>query len=143
MAYCTVNDLLKFVDEKTLIELSDLENSGSIDASVVGEAIETADAQIDGYIANRVTAVPLNPVPVLISKISCKMALHELYSNRTMSFVPETISGWYKECLRILEAIRNGKMQLLVPAAVAGDSEYRINKTSGDQIFPKKELDKF
>lgn len=142
MAYCTVNDLLKFVDEKTLIELSDLENSGSIDASVVDEAIETADAQIDGYIANRVTAVPLNPVPVLISKVSCKMALHDLYSNR-MSFMPETVSGWYKECLRVLEAIRNGKMQLLVPAAAAGNSEYRINKTSGDQIFPKKELDKF
>jgi phage gp36-like protein len=142
MPYCTVTDMLKLVDEATLTQLSDLSNTGTIDYVVVDEAIETADAQIDGFIANKVDTVPLVTVPVLISKISCKMALHELYTNKMMSCVPESVADWYKDCLRVLESIRSGKMHLIIPAA-GSKSEYRVNKTAAEQIFPKKELDKF
>lgn len=154
MAYCNKDDLLKLTTEEVLIQLSDLSApdetgepdeaavAAAIDA-VIAEAIETADAQIDGYIANRVDDVPLTTIPVLITKISAKMALHELYSNRMTNMMPPTVSDWYKECLRMLEAIRSGKMQLVLPAGAEGPGEYRINKTDADQIFPKKELDKY
>lgn len=143
MPYCTTNDLLKLVSEDVLIQLSDLEDSGAIDAAVIAEAIETSDAQIDGYIANRVSDVPLVNVPVLISKISAKMTIHELYSNRMMTIAPDNIDAWYKECLRQLEAIRSGKMVLDFGSEAQSKSEYRVNKDSDSQIFAKAELDKY
>jgi phage gp36-like protein len=143
MPYCNTNDLLKLVTEDVLIQLSDLENTGAIDADVIAEAIETSDAQIDGYIANKVADVPLIQVPALITKISAKMTLHELYSNRTMTFAPDNIASWYKECLRMLEAIRSGKLQIDFGTAQSGVSEYRINKDADSAIFPKDVLDKY
>ena len=78
MSYCVKEDLLKLVSAEELAQLSDLENSGAVDENVVNASIETADALIDSYIAGRVRIVPLETVPVIIKKISAKLALCEL-----------------------------------------------------------------
>lgn len=143
MPYCTLFDLKKLIDEPTLTQLSDLENSGSLDESVIDEAIKTADAQIDSYIANKVQEVPLTTVPTLINKISAKMTIHELYTNRMTGFPPESVNDWYKDCLRQLEAIRSGKMQLNIELSSRSEGEYRVNKTPDSMIFSQETLDKY
>lgn len=57
MAYCTQADILKQISEEELIDLTDDTHAGSVNADVVTEAIEKADAMIPRG-AWRWTAIP-------------------------------------------------------------------------------------
>lgn len=110
MAYCTSDDIKKAIPEATIIQLTDDANTGAIVQDKVDEAIATADGEIDGYCATRFT-VPFNPVPGIISKFSIDIAIYNLYSRITET-VPETRSDRYKNAIRVLEKIAEGKIKL-------------------------------
>lgn len=113
--YTTVPAVLKLLPEYAVLELADDNSAGDIaDADVVSvleEAIEQADREIDAY-AGTVRAVPLDPVPALIENISAKLAVHNLWLRRPGVEEPE---NWQREtarCLRLLEQIATGKIAL-------------------------------
>ena len=82
MAYCTQADVQDAAGgSERLKEISDLENSGSIDSAVVTKAIAVADELIDSY-AQRRHAVPFSPVPVRIRELSVNEAVYWLKKRR-------------------------------------------------------------
>lgn len=80
MAYSTQDQVQRAVGGPAkLLELSDLTNgmTPAIDAVVVADAIFEADAVIDSYIGHR-SAVPLSPVPPIVSALSASWAARVL-----------------------------------------------------------------
>jgi len=109
MSYCTQDDILTQLDEAILIQLTDDENTGSVEADFVTRAIADADAEIDSYVGARHT-VPLDPVPELLRKFSTDISIYNLYARR--SGPPEHILDRYKAVIRLLELIARGTASL-------------------------------
>ncbi len=108
----------------------------------VSEAIETADAEIDGYCAVKYT-VPLSPVPTVVSKLSVELAIYYLYSRRT---IPEKIEKRYDKAVARLKDIARGLLTLGVdpePVASATADSAATNRTAGDRVFTHDSLKGF
>lgn len=110
MPYCTIEDLLKQLDEAALIELTDDAGSGEVGEEVAAAAIADADAEIDAH-AGLAHAVPLDPVPPLIRRLSVDLALHNLYARRG-GVVPESRERRHERALALLSRIAEGKIAL-------------------------------
>jgi len=113
--YCTLDDLKKTVPEEVLVQLTDDEGLGAIKQERVDEAIAQADGEIDTYIGGRYS-VPLAVVPAVIRRCSCDTAIYIIYK-RTVEELPPTRKDAYRDALRILEQVRDGRMDLGITGA--------------------------
>ncbi len=143
MAYSTLADLKKAIPEANLIAITDDENLAVVNEGRVTQAIEDADALIDTYLRGKHT-VPLSTVPVPIRRASVDLATYYLYSRR-MEFEPtESMQNKYKEHVRFLEAVRDGKNLLNdIESAANTGGIYKTNKTSSSQVFDTDLLDTY
>ena len=110
MSYCTQDDILERISETELIQLTDDENTGAVDADRVTRAIADADQEIDSYVGVR-HIVPLDPVPALVRKLSTEMVVYNLYGRRTAG-PPDHIKDRYTAAIRLLELIAKGQASL-------------------------------
>ena len=153
MAYCTLTDIKAQLPEEIIIQLTDDENlePAAIDASHtdhaaittrIDEAIEAADAEIDGYCATRY-AVPFADVPGVVNKLSVELAVYYLHCRRD---VPESVERRYEKAVARLKDIANGKFTLGVDPAptgsVAADAS-ETNKPVNDRVFTRESLKGF
>lgn len=135
MAYSTIDDLKKLLPEESIIQLTDEEETGSVNTTRVSEAIAQADAEIDSYCA-RLYTIPFSPVPDLVRKFSVDMAIYHLFSRR-IEEMPEIRKERYQNAIKQLENIAKGMMSLgeqPEPAQPSGGS-VMINKSKDDRIF--------
>jgi phage gp36-like protein len=153
MAYCTLDDITKALEEATVIQLTDDEtlkppaiDPGNPDHSAIiariGEAIARADAEIDGYCAVKYS-VPLSPVPAVVNKLSVELAVYYLYSRRS---IPEKIEKRYDKAVARLKDIARGLLSLGVtpePAPSAAADSAEANKTVSDRVFTRRSLKGF
>lgn len=139
MAYSSITDIIKAIPESNLIQLTDDANSGTVDNSIVDAAIAEADATINGFLQERYP-VPLLPVPELIKSISVDLAVFKLYTRRFEMETPEGIRDRYKNAIKLLEMIQNGKV---VIGSGGLNHIYRTNKKEQDKIFGKDLLDDY
>jgi phage gp36-like protein len=109
VAYCTIDDILERIDASRLVQLTDDEGSGSVNAERVAQAIADADEEIDGYAGARY-AVPLDPAPGVVRKLSADIAIYNLYGRRDK--VPEARAERYGRAVQTLEKIAAGKFSL-------------------------------
>lgn len=80
--YCTLEMVqLAAGGSDVLRQISDLENTGSIDVDAVAKAIDEADSVIDSYIGQRVST-PLDFVGRAIQNVSTGWAVRALRRNR-------------------------------------------------------------
>lgn len=104
---------------------------GAVDAAVLTRALETADGEIDSYLAARYT-LPLATVPAILRDCAADIARYRLHSRG----VPERVEQAYKERLAWLRDVAKGVASLgidtdsLTPAS-AGLPEM----TSGGRVF--------
>jgi len=106
--YCTIDDLKKAIPESMLIRLSDDESEGDISKGTVQEAIDSAGAEIDGYIGDRL-ALPLDePYPAVLVKFCADIAVYNVYS-RLREEMPDTRKERYDNAIRFLERFADGK----------------------------------
>jgi phage gp36-like protein len=153
MAYSTLEDIRASPPEGIIIQLTDDEdlNPAVIDESDadhadmvtrINEAIEAADAEINGYCATRYT-VPFVTVPGVVNKLSVELAIYYLYCRRS---VPESIERRYEKAVSRLKDIANGKFTLGVDPAptgsVAADAA-ETNKRANDRVFTRDALKGF
>lgn len=133
--YSSLADILKFVPERSLAQLTDDEAGAAVNEAVVNEAIVAADEVIDAHLRGRYT-IPFEETPPILKRISADIAVFHLYGRRE-SDIPKTIETKYKDAVRMLEAIRDGKLTI-------GDAEgektpepgtYRTNKTRKQKVF--------
>lgn len=133
MAYCTQNDLLERVTEDDLVQLTDDQDQGVVDVSVVARAIADADAEIDGYCGTRYD-VPFSPVPVMIRKLSVDIAIHNLFARRRR--VSEVVKQAYDVSVKFLEKVSKGLISLGGDAPGAdSDSGPEATTAKSDRIF--------
>lgn len=139
--YSTQADITKAISEDILIQLTDDDNLGTINADNLTQAIQTADSEIDGYCAVKYT-VPFITIPAVVKALSVEIAVYYLYKRRT---VPEKIEKAYDKAVARLKDISSGRMSLGVdppPAASTMDSP-ESNRNESDRIFTRDSMKGF
>ena len=117
--YCTQADIEARFGVAELIQLTDRNRTGTVDAVAIARAIDDAEAEIDGYLAGRY-ALPFTTVPPVLTRLSCDIALYHLFSARRGGGVIDDVRNRYKDVVRVLENISTGKITLGTPPAPAG-----------------------
>ncbi|MDX2469078.1 MAG: DUF1320 domain-containing protein [SAR324 cluster bacterium] len=110
--YSAMGDLLHLVSEGELIQLTDDDGFGVVDPLLVDAALERADQKIDSYLGSLTDQLPLDPVPAIITQVSAKLGLFELYLRRQAE-LPESWVIERKSLLQYLSDLSSGKTKLL------------------------------
>jgi phage gp36-like protein len=140
--YCALADIENAISLQIIIELTDDDNLGQIDSTVLDAAIEWADAEIDSYLQAKYE-VPLSTVPVLVKHISVDLTAFRLYSRRLNVEMPEAIKTRYDLAFEKLEKLQSGEQALDPANDTASTGGYRTNKTAEDREFGPETLDKY
>ncbi len=140
MAYSTLDNIKKLLPETAIIQLTDDENTGSVNTPRVNEAIAQADAEIESYCGGKYN-LPFSPVPDIIRKCSVDIAIYNLYS-RKVETIPETRAERYKNAIRQLGDIAKGIITVgaLESNVVSNDSGILATTTNDDRVFTKTNL---
>ena len=145
MSYTTDADLLRLIAERTLIQLSaDDPQAGAPDWAVVAEARAYADAQVDARLRQRYP-LPLASVPRELTDWSLALARHWLYSRRPEGQdLPPAVVDAYRDALKALDAVRDGKMSLASAAPGGGETPAsegaRLQVVAPDRLFTADKL---
>ncbi|GAB6173283.1 MAG: DUF1320 domain-containing protein [Desulfitobacteriaceae bacterium] len=136
--YCSLDDLLGQIPKEKLIELSNDDTYVTTDTGEptynmtnIDSAINNASSEIDGYASTRYT-VPFVNIPPVIKKLAVDIAVYNLFSRKWTSDEEDNIVRRYKNAIRLLERIAEGKVVL-----GAGESTilYKApNKAFGDRF---------
>ena len=87
----------------------------------IDDAVLDADATIDGYLAKRGYALPLDPVHPLVAAWCRAIARYMLHKNRTTLESKDPIARGYTDAQRLLQQTADGKFSLGAQDAVAID----------------------
>jgi phage gp36-like protein len=144
MAYCTQNDLETALTLTLLVQLTDDEATGAVNATRVAAAIAAADAEIDGALQGRYR-VPLSPVPPFVKKLSIDLAHFRLYARRAGTFeMPPFVRDLWKAALEALKAIREGELDLGIDPPPAASSGASAAKAEGpERVFTDETLEDY
>jgi phage gp36-like protein len=137
MAYSQLADIQERIPEDILLQLTDDDDTVSVDEAKVNAAITRADSEIDAWCSGRY-AVPFATVPPIIAELSADLATYYLYSRR-QEIIPEARSERYRANQALLKAISAGQVQL-PGAASAKTGSTRIEVTSNDRLFNRGSL---
>ena len=139
MTYATQQDLVDRFGELELIQLSDRESTGSIDATVVGKALADADELVDSYIAARV-ALPLSTVPPRLARVAGDVARYYLHADAPT----EQVRAAYKDAVAWLKDIAAGKATLGDDGvAAAAPADATVEFLGDDRLFTRTGLRDF
>lgn len=130
MSYATLQDLNDQFDEREVIALTDRDGDGVPDASVVAKALLRASNDIDSYIAARFS-LPLSVVPDKLTDLCCDIARYKLCGSGVTE--TEEVRNRYKDALKALELIRDGKLDIgltVAGAAPAPHSSVQVSAPS-------------
>jgi phage gp36-like protein len=118
-----------------LIDLCDLDGNapGVVNAAVLAQAIADTDGWIDSFVAKQ-RAVPLNPVPVAIARLSAQETVYRLRSNKPRAPIGDVEQRRHEENLDWLKRVARGeytlgvdpqpvKSALVSPAVVTVDDD--------------------
>lgn len=139
MAYSTITDLARWIEEDELIQLCTLEADKTVaDAEVTGpvnEAIASADGEIDSYLLGRWPGLRgLSSVPDELNRMSAILALYYLYLRKRS--VPEDWRNSYKDVTGKLKLASEGKLSLGIDTsgtqASEGENQYRSDALDTD-----------
>jgi phage gp36-like protein len=137
MAYSTQSEILDQMDEDVLIQLTDDDDAGVVDADVVTQKIADADALIDGYCGARY-AVPFTTVPALVLKFSVDIAIYNLYGRRKGA--PEDRRNRFKEAVDFLKGVSAGNNSLGENDPAAGETLFELSSNNPDRIFTRDKM---
>lgn len=143
MPYCSTEDLKKLADEKAILRLCDDAGTASgLDdeavASVIAEAIEQVESEIDGYLAGRYKT-PLDPAPRMVSGLAARMTMFYL-SMRRPGGKDERWEKLHSGAVDILKQIAKGVVRI---GAVELEAR-EVEKESGSLVVsaPEKMFDR-
>jgi len=144
MSYSTLADIQKKIINDEIIELTDDDDTGSVDQVKIDSAIEEADEKIDSYVG-KVKLVPLSPVPGIIKNISVTLAIWYLHERRGVS--NDVREKAFNSALKALQMIAEGKVTLGDDEATAAPETTEGGPASStkeeDRLFTKDTLSGF
>lgn len=112
--YLAREELLAFMPKQTAIELTSDDPYNMPDApdtAKLDEALRSAQELIDGYLRGRYT-LPLAETPTIVRDLARVIARYRLYERRPEGDLPEPVTDTYKNAVKTLEQIRNGRITL-------------------------------
>lgn len=107
MPYATQQHMVDRYGEHEIIELTDRDDTGSINVTVLSQALTDAGDEIDAYVGVRYP-LPLSPVPAVLTRIACDIARFRLYDDNT----PEEVEDRYKANIDFLKSVAAGKVTI-------------------------------
>lgn len=108
----------------------------------IDAAVQDAQALIDGYLAKRGYALPLAPVHRLVTSWARAIARYVLHKNRLVGDGKDPVERAYRDALRLLELVAQGKFSLGADDAVANDGlDVRLN--FAPPVFGRAQLKAF
>ncbi len=141
--YCTQADIIAArIDERTLLQLTDDQNSGSIDGTVTDSIIAEVSELIDGYLRGHYT-LPLNPVPKLLTGIALDLCTERLYARRVALDTPDHVTRARKNALEMLRQIQLGNLRLGAAATEVESSHDSAVVSAPASIFTPEALEEF
>ena len=141
MGYSTDADLYERMDQSLVIQLTDDDNTGSVDQTVLDDKRETCHELVNSYLRGRYP-VPMAPAPAILADIEADLLVKKLYQRRPNMDIPEPVQDSYDEAMAQLKDISRGIIELEdVPSQ--GAESIKTNKTSSDRIFPGSRLDQY
>ena len=141
MSYATADDIRKWLDEDELIQLTDDDDTGSVDAAVVQNALDYATAAVDGYVGTRYS-LPLSVVPPILVYYCADLAICALYDRRDTGR-PEHWQARCRNADRFLGMVAAGKISLGTADPAGTGAADKVDVAGPNQIFPHSELDKY
>jgi phage gp36-like protein len=125
MAYATVQDMIGRFGETEMLRLSSVDGElpDTVTAAPVEQAIADSDAVIDSYLRKR-HAVPLSPVPQVITRASCILARYDLSVGGDRD-PAEQVKNDRKDVVAWLTQIANGTVTLEGAAPIVASSSAR------------------
>lgn len=134
MSYCTQQDMIDRFGEQEIIQLTDHDNVGEINATVLDRAIADAAGEIDSRLSGRY-ATPITPVPRKLQRLACEFARYFLYDDAALDDT-HPVRRQYLDGTLFLNGVASGKFGIGVDAA--GDAPTSDNSASmqtGGHVF--------
>lgn len=107
MIYASQADMVERYGEQELIQLTDRNNTGAIDATVLDRALADASAEIDGYLASRYQ-LPLTTIPTVLVRVCSDIARYHLHDDN----IPDPVDTRYKSAVDLLRQVSLGRVSL-------------------------------
>lgn len=138
MSYTTQSEIIDKLPDYVVENLTDDDDGTTIDVGKIDSAIDDAQAVVDSY-ASAKYPVPFSSypnTPRIITKTATCIAIYILFSRQGIDIngVDRTIEVNYKDCVKWLEGLRDGKNKLDV-ATPAVDSE--VECSANERIFTR------
>lgn len=108
IVYASVADMQACFRPEQLVQLSDWDGTGALDAARIEAAIATAGTIIDGYVSAKYGDRSHLPVPALLTKLACDIAFFELHR----ATPPEAVEKKNKAAIDMLRDIAAGKVKI-------------------------------
>ncbi len=138
MTYATQNDMVERFGNDEILQLTDKNNSGVIDVTVLGLALADADATIDGYLAARYS-LPLASIPAAIPMRAADLARYYLYGLQ----VPEQVKARHDDAILWLTQVSKGYIELGIDAPTQAAEVGQVLVTSSTRTFSQDALSDF
>lgn len=142
MAYATVEDMIARFGELEVLQLTDRNQEGVIDKTVVKTALDDATAEIDAYLGR--FRRPFEDVPPILVRLCCDIARYRLTAAQGV-LITEEIRNRYKiDVLELLKALAKGDIQLGIDdagAEIQADSDGVMFINGKNRIFGRDNRD--
>lgn len=135
--YCTQSDLETRFGAEEILELTDRDADGVMDAGVLDVVIADAGATIDSYISKRYD-LPLSDTPTRLKKIACDLVFYALHQDP-----PEKVTSDNTEALKFLRDIAMGRAELDIAGKEPDSATNDILVDASPRVFTSDTLKDF
>ena len=106
--YITSNEMIELFGQQELLDAFEVDSSEELAASSINKYIESATAIIDAHISVRYETPLSEPIPSIVKRIAAAIVRYDYHNFDTR----ERVEGAYREALRFLRYLRDGKIDL-------------------------------
>ena len=135
MTYATESDMISRFGQDEIQQLTDRNNAGMIDVTVLGMALADADATINGYLAGRYI-LPLTVVPAALVKRAADLARYYLFGIQA----PDLVKSNHDDALTWLKQVNTGIVELGIDQATISAETSGISVKTNTRIFSASTL---
>lgn len=137
MTYASAADMVTRFGEREVIALTDRDRSNQVNESVLQVALDSAEAEINGYLGGRYQ-LPLPRVPRILTGYACDMARYRLCGAECPT--TDEIRDRYKDAVGFLQRVAEGKITLggMPDGSVASPSNTVMFSNGGGRVFSRQ-----
>lgn len=108
--YAEVSDLVARFSEHEIMQLTDRERMGVVDADVANIALDDATAEINSYLGRY--KLPFAQTPAILVRLCCDIARYRLSSAGNVNITDEIKNRYKIDVLKLLDALGRGDVSL-------------------------------